>query len=102
MQIALAEILLNGNLQNSVVRMVTAPEVTVLREIHGFDAVINLSQFDSVRRSSNEELDRLKVYYGPDVVIKVFPGSMPKIPTSFEDVGIQAPKSKAVQAETSN
>jgi hypothetical protein len=102
MQIALAEILLNGNLQHSTVRVVSAPEVAILREIHGNDAIINLSEVNSVRRSPAEELDRLKLYYGPDVVSKVFPGSMPKLPTSLEDVGIQVPKTKAVQAEASN
>lgn len=94
MQIALAEILLNGNLQHSVVRMITAPEVAILREVHGSDAVINLSEFSAIRRSSGEEMDRLKQYYGPDVVTKVFPGSMPKLPSSFEDVGFESPKVK--------
>jgi hypothetical protein len=88
MQIALAEILLNGNLQHSVVRVVSAPEVIVLRDIHGNDAVINVSDVSSVKRSNNEELDRLKLYYTPDVVAKAFPGSMPKIPSTFSEVGI--------------
>lgn len=98
MQIALAEILLNGNLQHSTVRVVSAPEIAILREIHGNDAVVNLSDVNSVRRSSAEELDRLKLFYGPAVVTKVFPGNMPKIPSSFEDVGVELPKSvKAVE-----
>jgi hypothetical protein len=101
MQIALAEILLNGNLQHSTVRVVSAPEIAILREIHGNDAVVNLSDVNSVRRSSAEELDRLKLFYGPTVVTKVFPGNMPKIPSAFEDVGIELPKS-AKTAEAAN
>jgi len=101
MQIALAEILLNGNLQHSVVRTVSAPEVAILREIHGSDAVLNLSDVNSVRRSSGEEMERLKLFYGADVVTKVFPGTMPKLPASFEDLGIETPKA-AKAAETAN
>lgn len=100
MQTALVEILINGNLQHSVVRVVTAPEVIVLRGIHGKDSVINVSEVSTVKRSNAEEIERLGLYYTPDIVSKVFPGSMPKLPTTFSEVGVETPKeSKANKAD---
>ena len=92
MQIALAEILIKGSLQHSIVRIVTAPEVTVLRDIHGSDAVINVTDVSTVKRSNYEELDRLKLYFTPDVIVKIFPGALPKLPTTFAEVGVDLPK----------
>jgi hypothetical protein len=103
MQIALAEILLNGNLQHSVVRVVSVPEVMILRTLHGGDAVINVTDASSLERTNSEEIDRLKLFYGSDVFSKVFPGSMPKLPTSFAEINVEvAGGKKAAKAEKVN
>jgi hypothetical protein len=105
MQIALAEILLNGNLQHSTVRVVSAPEVLILRDIHGGDAVINVAEPAAIERTNAEEIDRLKLYYGAEAFSKVYPGSMPKLPTAFAEVGVEASKEankKAIKADKVN
>lgn len=106
MQIALAEILLNGNLQHSTVRVVTAPEILILRDIHGGDAVINVADPVTVERTNAEETERLKIFFGSEAFSKVFPGSMPKLPTTFAEVGVAVTKEasgkKASKAESIN
>ena len=107
MQIALAEILLNGNLQHSTVRVVSAPEILILRNIHGNDAVINVNESANLERTNAEEIDRLKLYFGADVFSKVFPGSMPKLPTTFAEVGVEfendiSPKKPMIKADKAN
>ena len=107
MQIALAEILLNGNLQHSTVRVVSAPEVLILREVHGSDAVINVNESATLERTNTEEIDRLKLFFGADVFSKVFPGSMPKLPTTFAEVGVEvakdiSPKKPMIKADKAN
>lgn len=94
MQIALAEILLNGNLQHSTVRVVSAPEILILRNLHGNDAVINVTDAATMERTNSEEIDRLKLFFGADVFAKVFPGSMPKLPSTFAEVGVEVAGSK--------
>jgi hypothetical protein len=105
MQIALAEILLNGNLQHSTVRVVSAPEILILRDLHGNDAVINVTEPATLERTNAEEIERLKVFFGSEVFTKVFPGSMPKLPSTFAEVGVEVSKEankKAVKADKLN
>lgn len=105
MQIALAEILLNGNLQHSTVRVVSAPEILILRDIHGNDAVINVTEPATLERTNAEEIERLKVFFGSEVFTKVFPGSMPKLPSTFAEVGVDVskePNKKTAKAEKAN
>lgn len=94
MQIALAEILLNGNLQHSTVRVVSAPEILILRNLHGNDALINVNDASTLERTNAEEIDRLKLFFGAEVFAKVFPGSMPKLPSTFAEVGVEVSSSK--------
>ncbi len=107
MQIALAEILLNGNLQHSTVRVVSAPEILILRDIHGSDAVINVTDSATLERTNAEEIDRLKLFFGSEAFTKVFPGSMPKLPTTFAEVGVEvskdiSPKKPMIKADKAN
>ena len=92
MQTAIAEILLNGNINNTVVKKITAAEVPVLRHIHGADGVVNAKADETFKRSNAEELERLKGFYGEVVVSQVYPGSLPKLPTTLAEVGLAEPE----------
>jgi hypothetical protein len=105
MQIAIAEILLNGNVQHTVTRPIAASEVLILRQIHGQDAVINPVEPSTIKRSNLDEISRLKAEYGNDVFTKVYPGAAPKLPETFVEVGLVVeepetkPAKKAAAAE---
>jgi hypothetical protein len=86
MQTAIVEVLLNGSLQNTVVREATAAEIVLLRSIHGDDAVVNVTPIKFQARSQAEEIDRLKKFYGDETFKKVFPGSVPKLPMDLSEV----------------
>jgi len=66
-------VLLKGNLYNQVPKVLTAPEIMVMRWLHGADAVINIAEYGDyakdVRKgghwSNQEERDRLKNEYDP-------------------------------------
>lgn len=56
---------LAGSLYNEVPKSdVTVPEIIILRTIHGGDAVAEIVEIDSVKRSDAEERDRLAHIYG--------------------------------------
>jgi hypothetical protein len=77
----------------------------ILRDIHGGDAVINVAEPAAIERTNAEEIDRLKLYYGAEAFSKVYPGSMPKLPTAFAEVGVEASKEankKAIKADKVN
>jgi len=92
METALVEILLNGNIGNSTTRKVSAPEVAILRHIHGDDAVVNPGEASRSGRSNVEEVERLRRIYGKPVVDKVYPGAMPVLPSTFASVGVETEK----------
>lgn len=89
METALIEVLLNGNVGNTVTKRVTAAEVAILKNIHGEDAVTNAADISKSSRSNAEEVDRLRQFYGKKAVDAVFPGAMPTLPTSLAAVGIE-------------
>lgn len=65
MQVFNADIRLAGVLTNVVQkRGLTAPEVYVLRRIHGNDAVVNLVHVGDTEVDDDEERDRLNYEYG--------------------------------------
>lgn len=92
MQTAIAEILLNGNINNTVVKKITAAEVPVLRFIHGNDAVVNAKADETFKRTNIEEVERLKAFYGEETFAKVYPGSLPKLPATLAEVGLAEPE----------
>ena len=92
MQTAIAEILLNGNINNTVVKKITAAEVPLLRHIHGGDAVVNAKADETFKRSNAEEIERLKGFYSEEVFAKVYPGSLPKLPATLAEVGLIEPE----------
>ena len=105
MQIAIVEILLNGNVQHTVTRPVAASEVLILRHIHGHDAVVNPVEVSTSKRSNADEIARLKAEYGSNVFTQVYPGAAPKLPETFAEAGLVVdepetkPAKKAAAAE---
>lgn len=90
MEYAKAEIRLAGSLENTVVKNVSAPEIAVLRQIHGEDAVVNAiySHSDS-EVTQKAERERLSKFYNPGVVEKLFPGAIGKLATTLSEVGVE-------------
>jgi len=84
---------------------VTAAEVTVLKYIHGEDAVLDVKMAGDVQRSDVEELDRLRETYGQtadgdvisprkDIVSRLFGmGATASLPKTLP--GIELPVEKS-------
>lgn len=52
---------LGGNVQNEIRKIgVTAPEIEVYRILHGSDAVLDIVETGSVKRTDREERDRIE------------------------------------------
>lgn len=99
MQTAIAEILLKGNIQHTVTRSVTAAEIPLLREVHGADAVINGQAMVVSKRTPAAEAIRLKAEYGAANFAKVYAGTFPKLPATFDEVGFEIAKTEAKPAK---
>jgi hypothetical protein len=99
MQKAIAEILLNGSVQNTVTKIITAAEVPILREIHGSDAVINGQGMVTTKRTQAQETARLKAEYGDQVFSKVYAGTYPQLPATFGEVGMDIEKTEIKPAK---
>lgn len=97
MEIAIIELLLAGNVGNTVHKVVTPGEAAVLRSLHGSDAVVSAKVIPGARDHATE-LDRLRREYGKDVIDKAFGGAVPRLPATFSEVGVQvefaAPEAK--------
>ena len=87
MQTAIVEILLQGDMLNTVTKRVSAAEVPILRQLHGSDAVVKANEFQPSDNDTHTEIERLEVIYGP-VVRQIYSGPVPRLITSFAEVGI--------------
>jgi hypothetical protein len=58
---------------------VTSAEITLLKAIHGGDALAEITAAGAVDRDAAEERDRLERTYGERAVIKVFGAPQPRI-----------------------
>ena len=92
MQKAIVEILLNGSVLNTVSKVITAAEVPLLQSIHGSDAVVNVQGLVVTKRTQAQEITRLKDEYGAATFSRVYAGTFPKLPTTFEEVGFEVAK----------
>ena len=99
MQKAIVEVLLNGSVLNTVSKIVTAAEVPLLREIHGSDAVVNGQSAVTTKRTQAQEITRLKGEYGAVIFSKVYAGSYPKLPATFDEVGLEIAKTETKPAK---
>lgn len=86
MDYANVEIRLGGNLHNTVIKEVSAPEIAVLRKIHGADAVNKVAKTRVDTVANRAERDRLEAAYGKDVIIAAFGGEFAKLPEVLADV----------------
>lgn len=87
MQTAIVSVLLNGDILNSTPKRVSAAEVPILRSIHGADSVTRAREFEDVEVKDSDEVERLVATYGA-VVREVYQGPVPRLVTSFSEVGI--------------
>ena len=99
MQLCDVDVCLAGD-RNHVVpkRKVSVAEIEVLRAVHGDDAIQNIKPRGQERRSTAEELDRLRRLYRGNVateaglsrgiVDQVFRGPRPSLPTALKDIGL--------------
>lgn len=94
MQIYSAKIRLGGLLHNEVRKdELTAPEILVLRGIHGADALVDIkpilnadgTPYD-VKRNSKSERTRLLTIYREDQFRKIFPTDFTPLPQTLVEV----------------
>ena len=98
MQTAMFEILLGGEVTNTIVKPLSVPEALIIKRLHGDDALTNGKFIEDSSVSSPEESDRLKLVYGDRVFEACFPGSVPVLPTNFAAVGVEVEGGKPVVA----
>lgn len=68
MQTYSAKLRLSGSLFNEIQKNdLTAAEVTVLRRLHGDDAVVDIKAGKQVDRTDDEERERLNGFYGKGI-----------------------------------
>lgn len=85
---------LGGNRGNTVPKFVTAPEIPVLRAIHGEDAVFDIAPVGSVNVSAAAELRRLRENYQAanedrvPIITTVYAGSAPMLPMTLADLDL--------------
>jgi len=97
MQTAVVEVLIKGNVQHVVAKLVTPAEAVIIKHLHGHDSVINPVINGNIKRSQPDELDRLRAEYGVDVVTEVYPGAAPRLPETLVEAGftdVQEPETK--------
>lgn len=82
-------------------KIVTIPEIAVLRRVHGSDNAVTVTgPAEAVARSDNEERDRLRLLYDnptPDseaLVDRLFGGPLTALPKRLIEIGID-PKAQA-------
>lgn len=82
MDIFTCKLRLGGSVLNEVPKInVSAPEVLVLRAIHGHDAVVDMRRTGGKHANHNEERERLSQVYGADKVLELFGPSHRDLPT---------------------
>lgn len=87
MQTYNAMLRLAGDLNNTVPKFgLTAPEIIVLKAIHGEDAVVDIQKSAMDKRPHEDERARLEITYGHKVVTSLFgpPFAGGKLPVKLE------------------
>lgn len=65
----------------------TPADIHILRHLHGFNAVQNITLTGEIVRTSADERRRITLAYKPKAVMAVFPSLAYPIPQTFEDEG---------------
>lgn len=92
MEYANVEVRLAGSLENTVRKEVSAPEIAVIKALHGHDAVVNIKRSRVAQVDQASERDRLGKFYGDEVIAKFFPGVTAKLPSTLAEVGVEVPE----------
>ena len=92
MEYANVEVRLAGSLENTVRKEVSAPEIAVIKALHGHDAVVNIKRSRVAQVDQASERDRLGKFYGDEVIAKFFPGVTAKLPATLAEVGVEVPE----------
>jgi len=89
MKIYAGTVRLDGSVLNEVqMSGITAPEVLVLRAVHGDDALSGLREIKSDKREHGGERERLALKYGYKVVQGLFGPAHADLPTSVRGVNL--------------
>jgi hypothetical protein len=89
MQIVSCEVLLGGDLTNTVVKSnVSIPELAVFSHIHGIGSIQNIKVQGKDNRTSASERERLVSIFGEKVVSALFPGAVPTFPKRLSEIGL--------------
>ena len=97
MQTASVSVALAGDRGNSVRKYdVTPAEVSVLRAVHGDDAIFDIEPGADIERGNREELERIMQIYGGSRVLgtdtravpTLYPGIGAQVPLAFDDLGL--------------
>jgi hypothetical protein len=102
MQMYRCVVRLAGTVNNEVPKpSVSAPEIAVLRSMHGPDSVVRISKTVMDKRPHREERKRLILLYGAGKIEKLFPGEFSRLPVRLEDLGDApaAPAEEPAEAE---
>lgn len=81
---------INGDMRNTVARQgVTIPELMLLRELHGADAVRHIQVVGKVASDSAEERERLAgIYTKPAGIVREVLGATGPLPKTLKEAGI--------------
>ena len=99
MEYANVEIRLAGSLHNTVIKEVSAPEIAVLRKIHGEDAVNKVVKTRTEEVLNKSERTRLEVAYGKDTVTAAFGAEFNQLPKVLSEVGAEVEEAPVVAAK---
>jgi hypothetical protein len=92
MEYANVEVRLAGSLENTVIKEVSAPEIAVIKALHGHDAVVNIKKSRTSPVEQAVERDRLGRFYGEEILSRLFPGVTSKLPTALAEIGVEVPE----------
>ena len=105
MELFTCEISLGGDIKNTVIRdLVTAPELEVLRRVHGHDAVWSIIKTGDSENSDNDvERQTLQLRYGHEIVDGIF-GPYGQLPVKLSElkIPVEQVKSSDLPPVTSN
>jgi hypothetical protein len=86
MQVYRCKVRLAGSLLNEVWKdEATAPEIILLRAMHGDDAVVEITRTSMDKRPHAEERERLKNIYGAKIVLEQFGHPHQQLPVRLDD-----------------
>lgn len=89
MQHCSCRVFLAGSRNNDIPKHdVTVAEIAVLRFLHGDDSVHAIKRTYMSREAHGAEIKRLKDFFGPEVVERMWPGVSPRLPVKLSDIGI--------------